>query len=92
VRELVGSVEVLRGWSTEESRSSVREGARLVRDWRCVGMEVGGRRRRRSLWGACVVSGEVSDGGKLMVGVMVCDEVEETYRAASNCASPMAAV
>jgi hypothetical protein len=54
-------------------------------------MEVGGRRRRRSLWGACVVSGEVSDGGKLMVGWVVCNEKEQTYRAASNCASPMAA-
>ena len=48
---MVGHVAVGRGWSTEERRSSVRDGERVVRFWRWVGMEVGESRRRRSLEG-----------------------------------------
>lgn len=49
MREVVGSMAEVRGWSTEERRSSVREGDRDVRFWRCLGIDVGERRRRRSL-------------------------------------------
>ena len=39
----------VRGWSTLERRSSVREGTRAVIEVRFLGISVGGRRRRRSL-------------------------------------------
>lgn len=39
----------MRGWSTEERRSSVREGTRVIRELRCAVVCLGSRRRRRSL-------------------------------------------
>lgn len=40
---------MVRGWSTEESRSSVSEGTREIREFRCSVVCFGSRRRRRSL-------------------------------------------
>jgi hypothetical protein len=41
---------MVRGWSTEDRRSSVREGTREMRELRWVEVCLGSRRRRRSLW------------------------------------------
>jgi hypothetical protein len=41
---------MVRGWSTEERRSSVREGTREIRELRWSVVCLGSRRRRRSLF------------------------------------------
>jgi hypothetical protein len=41
---------MVRGWSTEERRSSVREGTREMRELRWSVVCLGSRRRRRSLF------------------------------------------
>ena len=54
---MAGQRAVRRGWSTEERRSSVREGERAVRRSRFREMVVGERRRRRSLGEGLLVLG-----------------------------------
>jgi hypothetical protein len=53
---------MVRGWSTEERRSSVREGTREIRELRWSVVCLGSRRRRRSLGGGSV-SDEMGRGG-----------------------------